>query len=341
MLINHCHQGDVRKILPTLVAAGVKVQCVVTSPPYWGLRDYGCPDQIGLEKSPEEYVANLVTVFGWVRELLADDGTLWLNLGDCYSSSKYERKRKRWPSPLKCSLAVPGISVSGLPAKNLVGLPWRVAFALQDDGWILRSEIIWHKPNPMPESIKDRPTKAHETIFLFAKSANYYYDHEAVKEPAVGDHPRQVDCGFQAPGQPPQNGLRKKSLAKYSFKRSASVRGEVLMPSAHNGSHRPDRQDRPYCEETRNLRDVWPIPVQPCQGAHFAVFPEVLAEICLKAGSRPGDLVMDPFMGSGTVAVTAEKLGRRWLGVELNPDYIRIQQERLAQVNPLLRAANL
>lgn len=344
-LVNHCHHGDVRHILPRLVESGLKAQCVVTSPPYWGLRDYGVDGQIGLEASLTEYIANIVNVFSLVLKIMADDGTLWLNLGDCYSS--YYDKRSGWdPAGSKqisnsASINVPSRQAEGLAPKNLVGLPWRVAFALQDSGWILRRDIVWHKPNPMPESVKDRPTASHEFIFLFSKSGKYFYDHQAVREPALGDHPRLADCGFQAPGQAPQTGLRKKSLAKYSFKRKASARGEILVPGANNGSHRFDREDVPYCGETRNLRDVWTIAVQPCKGAHFATFPEALAEICVKAGSRPGDLVFDPFMGSGTTAVVAENLGRRWVGVELNPDYIDLQRQRLSEINPLLRAVNL
>ncbi len=322
---NFCHCGNVLDVLPRLVADGIKTQCVVTSPPYWGLRDYGVEGQLGLEKTPPEYVARMVEVFGYVYQILRDDGVMWLNLGDSYSS--YIDKRKGYdPVGYKqasnpASIGVPPRSAEGLPHKNLVGIPWRVAFALQENGWILRSEVIWVKPNPMPESVKDRPTNSHEHVFLFSKSQNYFYDHQSVREPAEG--------------------LKSSSLGKYSFKRPASVRGKALMPGANNGSHRPDRDDIPYCSETRSLRNVWIIPVQACKGAHFAVFPESLAENCIKSGSRPGDVVFDPFMGSGTVAVVSENLGRRWLGVELNPEYIAIQDRRLAEVNPLLKAVNL
>jgi site-specific DNA-methyltransferase (cytosine-N4-specific) len=344
-LVNICHQGDVRELLPRLLENGLKAQCVVTSPPYWGLRDYGVEGQLGLEGTPDEYVANMAAVFDHVYRLLADDGVLWLNLGDCYCSSKNNRsKNANVGSKQETNRASNGVGsrhVQDLPPKSLVGIPWMVAFALRDHGWILRSACIWHKPNPMTESVKDRPTVAHEYVFLFSKGRRYFYDHQAVREPAVGDHPRNVDCPYQAPGQPVHQGLRKKSLARYSFKRKESVRGLPLVPGSNNGSHRPDRADVSYCDDTRNLRDVWTIPVQGCKGAHFATFPEDLAEICIKSGSREGDLVMDPFMGAGTVAVVAEKFGRSWLGVELNPDYIELQNQRLRQIDPLLKVVNL
>lgn len=260
--------GDCRAILPTLPAESV--QCVVTSPPYFGLRDYQVDGQIGHEPTPAEYVATLVAVFREIWRVLRRDGTVWLNLGDSYNA----------PAG---SATNPGISQKGrrvpvyekgqgykkakdLKPKDLIGIPWRVAFALQDDGWYLRSDIIWHKPNPMPESVTDRPTKAHEYVFLLAKSERYYYN-------------------------------------------------------------RPDRNDT---EQTgrRNRRTVWTISTQPFSGAHFAVMPEALVEPCILAGSRPGDTILDPFAGSGTVLRVATRLQRQSIGIELNPAYIALAEQR-------------
>jgi DNA modification methylase len=250
----------------------------VTSPPYFGLRDYGAEGQIGLESLAEEYVAQLVHVFRGVRDMLADDGTLWLNLGDSYGAGK-----------------------------QLMGVPWSVAFALKADGWYLRSDIIWHKPNAMPESITDRPTKAHEYLFLLAKSERYYYDADAIKEPVS----EASDFGKARPtaAMPSGNGDEVNDLRT----RKRLGNGSVGSPDG------------------RNRRSVWSIHTQPFDGAHFAVFPRTLIEPCILAGSRPGDVVLDPFMGSGTTAQVAEHLGRQWIGCELNPEYVTLQAKRLAQ----------
>ena len=341
-IVNHCHQGDVLEILPKMVSAGVKVQCVITSPPYWGLRDYGCPGQIGLEEHLGLYIIRMKLVFRHIQKLLADDGTLWLNLGDCYASSSNKRKpgdsRTGKQGSNIGSDSTPSRAVEGLPSKNLIGLPWRVAFALQDDGWILRSEVIWHKPNSMPESVTDRPIKAHETIFLFSKSHRYYYDHEAVKEPATTVRGDQLTFARQVnePIRPKQampnhrpgrsgNKARKTGLSRGCPENSGSnVCGSV-----------------PWEGLTRNLRDVWTLNNQPYRGAHFATFPMEIPRRCILSGTRLGDVVFDPFMGSGTTAEAAEMLGRKWIGIELNPDYIKMQNKRLAKVNPLLKAAGL
>ena len=363
--LNQCLQGDALEVLPGLVAAGLKVNCVVTSPPYWGLRDYGMAGQIGLEATPGEYVLSLARLFALVREMLAEDGTLWLNLGDTWASgfrasntadSKYPVRAK---SPARCRTDL----VPDRPDKNLLGLPWRVAFALQDEGWILRSAVVWHKPNPMSESIKDRPTRSYEHIFLFSRNGKYFYDAEAAREPAVSRniHDYASQGGYQAPGQPAQSGNR--PLPKnWSFARSGGK--QPVRPGGYPPNHRPDhpgwgrknRTVRPgidtkgggqgngcieYPLYDRNWRDVWTITPQPCAEAHFATMPEELVKRCLIAGTRPGDLVLDPFMGSGTVAVVAEKMDCRWLGIELNPEYLLIQNKRLAKLQPLLKAAGV
>ena len=304
--------GNCLDILPTLEPGSV--QTCVTSPPYFGLRDYGMLDQIGLEATPDEFVAAMVAVFREVRRVLRDDGTLWLNLGDSYNAAG----RTGHGSRVGCKQGTNRASnaghdqcrpnVQGLKEKDLIGIPWRVAFALQTDGWYLRQDIIWSKPNPMPESVRDRCTKAHEYLFLLSKSPRYYFDIEAMKEPAGGN----------AKG------------AAATFKRSGSKR-EQRTPGQSYGTHRPDREDVPY-NEPRNRRSVWTVSTKPFKGAHFATFPVELIEPCILAGSRPGDLVLDPFMGAGTTAVAASMHGRRWLGCELNPEYHAIATERLRGV---------
>lgn len=278
------------------------VRCCVTSPPYWGLRDYGMPGQIGLEASPSAYSDRMVEVFRLVRRALSDDGTLWLNLGDSYaenwSSRRDEggggfkdngRERTKYPPP-------------GLKSKNLVGIPWRVAFALQADGWYLRSDIIWSKPNPMPESVTDRPTKAHEYLFLLSKNGRYFYDADAIAEPAINSG-RTVEY----------DGTQKNCRA------GDDVNGrETLI-------------DRTITVgPTRNVRSVWEIATSPFPGAHFAVMPERLAERCVLAGSAKDDLVLDPFAGAGTVGVVAGRNGRRFIGIELNPAYSKLAEARIA-----------
>jgi len=280
--------GDCRDTMRELKAQGVRVQCCVTSPPYYGLRDYGHPGQIGLEKTPAEYVAALVEVFEGVRALLADDGVLWLNLGDSYGD------------------------------KQLLGMPWRVAFALQEAGWYLRQDVIWHKPNPMPESVTDRCTKAHEYLFLLTKSERYYWDAEAMKEDAVGQNLHDLTGpGYAAPGQAPNTGNRKALRTDIESRHRSQIKGGQSLQAEPDGR--------------RNRRSVWTVPTQPYSGAHFAVFPPALIEPCILAGSRPGDLVLDPFMGSGTTAQVAQALGRQWIGCELNDDYAAMQAQRTAQ----------
>lgn len=299
--------GDARTALRELESGSV--QCCVTSPPYWRLRDYGHPDQLGQEPTPKAYVKALVKVFREVRRVLADDGVVWLNLGDSYAAEHGGGQGKN-STFMRRTAAVAGVRktkaskvVDGIPPKNLIGIPWRVALALQDDGWYLRSEVIWHKPNPMPESVQDRPTKAHEHLFLLAKSETYYYDAAAIQEQATG----------KAPGN--------RSGDKYSSAAADDPRFSTSM-----GLHKIGAR------ETRNARTVWSIPTQPFHGAHFACMPLSLATRCILAGSRFGDTVLDPFLGSGTVGAAAEGLGRRWIGVELQPDYAPLIAERTKQL---------
>jgi site-specific DNA-methyltransferase (adenine-specific) len=305
-------QGDCRAVLASL--PDQSVQCVVTSPPYWGLRDYGVDGQIGLESTPAAFVAEMVAVFREVRRVLRDDGTLWLNLGDAYSSSgkgavgsfdserpgwelvrgkRTERGQGRWGGG--------NIDCAGLPAKNLLGMPWRVAFALQDDGWILRSDIVWAKPNPMPESVSDRPTKSHEYIFLFAKSARYFYDAEAIKEDVTGNaHPR-------GNGQNP-----KRMIAPDGVRSNATFAAAELVSS-------------------RSKRTVWTVATNPYSEAHFATFPPKLIEPCVLAGCPAGGVVLDPFAGAGTTLLVAKNLGRAAVGIELSPIYCELIVNRLRQ----------
>ena len=359
---NRILQGNVTDKLKELETG--TVQCVVTSPPYWGLRDYGTAsweggdddcdhidfnrlaerkrqkksmiavgertdgstrtrihdseigkqwqylmnckkcgakridNQLGLEETPEEYVAKMVEVFKEIKRVLKKDGTVWLNLGDSYSASSGTGGTKSF-QPKQPMFTYTRKAPKNIKPKDLVGIPWRVAFALQDDGWYLRQDIIWHKPNPMPESVTDRCTKAHEYIFLLSKSARYYYDNDAIREPAKDWGKRNRDYF--------RNGTQDKYLL-------------------HRGLRDSDFKDK-----GANKRSVWTINVKPYKEAHFAVFPQKLPELCIKAGSKEDDIILDPFFGSGTTGYMAQKLSRRWIGIELNEEYIKIAKKRLAQ----------
>ena len=287
------------------------VQCCITSPPYWGLRDYGVEGQLGLEPTPEEYVSKMVEIFAEVRRVLRDDGTLWLNLGDSYNGSggaggDYNKGGLKEGQPKYGPKMAPT-----LKPKDLIGIPWRVAFALQADGWYLRSDIIWSKPNPMPESVTDRPTKAHEYVFLMSKSSRYYYDNEAVKEPLLSSESVYLRAGKSVRENHQYGEVAGRPLGDKSF---------ATMPSG------------------RNRRTVWTITTRPYPEAHFAVFPETLVEPCLMAGSKEGDTVLDPFMGSGTVAKVALRARRHYIGIELNKDYIALAEKRL---EPFKKQGNL
>ncbi len=333
--------GDALEVLRTLPADSV--QCCVTSPPYFGLRDYGCEGQIGLEASPVEFIEKLVGVFREVRRVLKPDGTLWMNLGDSYAvsgcggnpedSPHQKQTTNRGSEGLIRSKRVSRGSGAGrwgggntpavgaLKPKDLIGIPWRVAFALQADGWYLRQDIIWSKPNPMPESVTDRCTKAHEYVFLFSKSARYYFNQDAIKEKCsestharlsqnvmdqIGSHRANGGGKTNGPMKAVGNArLSERKLCEDGLvKANASFDAALAMPVTH-----------------RNKRSVWQVATQPFSGAHFAAYPPDLVKPCVLAGSRPGDLVMDPFGGSGTTAAVALELGRRALLIELNREY--------------------
>ena len=297
-------QGDALAELRRLPADSV--DCCVTSPPYWGLRDYGVSGQQGLEKTPKLYLAGMVAVFREVSRVLRDDGTLWLNLGDSYGGGNGEKSKSvKQSSNGGTSNAFAGC---GMP-KQLLGIPWRVAFALQADGWWLRQDIIWHKPNPMPESVTDRCTKAHEYIFLLSKSARYYYDQEAVAEPS----------------EYPEDDRKSRQCAEDYLSQGVEQRIATMNP---NGAH---------AYPTRNLRSVWTMPTQGYSEAHFATFPEELARRCILAGCPADGLVLDPFSGAGTTGLVALKLGRRFLGIELNPKYVKMAERRINNEAGLLR----
>jgi DNA modification methylase len=304
------------------LAAGC-VQCVVTSPPYFGLRDYGTPGQLGLEATPDAYVSSLVQVFRELRRVLKDSGTVWCNLGDSYAS---DSKGSGGPSAKQLSNAGLRYSVvkfeHGMKAKDLMGIPWRVAFALQADGWYLRSDIIWSKPNPMPESVTDRPTKAHEYLFLLSKSERYHYDARAIAEPVSWAMLAEMEQGY--------NGLGLKDYDSAGVQNPSRVKARIILGARKrerpNGVSQADAKLHPLgynssCgtpDITRNRRSVWTIPTMPYAGAHFATMPEALVEPCILAGCPLGGLVLDPFIGSGTVGAVAERLGRRWVGTDLS-----------------------
>lgn len=313
------YHGDCLDVLQRM--PDQSVQCVVTSPPYWGLRDYGDPNQFGLEPTPQEYVQNLVRTFQEVRRVLRDDGTVWLNLGDTYAAGGMGKGSGKQLTNRGTSagghMDKPRKAPSGLKPKDLVGIPWRVAFALQDDGWYLRQENVWEKPNPMPESVTDRPTCAHEKVFLLSKSERYFYDYEAVKEPATYSIPNSPHSISSPYGQ----GYTRRASGNKERKRGAD-RGR---PESHLGGYIPWKDDG----KGRNLRNVWTIPTRPFSGAHFAVFPPDLAEICIKAGSRKGDTVLDPFIGAGTAGLVAQNLERRWVGIELSADNCELIKGRI------------
>lgn len=336
--------GDALEQLRTLPESSV--QCVVTSPPYYGLRNYGVAGQIGLEKTPAEYVAKLVAIFREVKRVLRDDGTLWLNLGDSYVGTSGNPKSSPCKGPNSCvgptaaaSMPMMGrfrtskgkrivrgsgrwgggnTAVKSLKPKDLMGIPWRVAFALQDDGWYLRSDIIWAKGNAMPESVTDRPTRSHEYVFLFAKKSRYYYDAKAIAEPAVvGDNGSYFDKGKTGRVHAHQGRDKRDKQRLVENRTDAGFNDRWDAQSTHG--------------KTRNRRDVWHINTQPYPGSHFAVFPEKLVELMILAGSPTGSTVLDPFAGSGTTLAVANRLGRHAIGIELSPAYARLIEQRCAQ----------
>ena len=303
--------GDCRKTLGTLqaqITTGIaeRPRMCVTSPPYYGLRNYGDEDdQIGQEQTPEEFVEQLVDVFRKVRDVLTDDGTLWLNIGDSYYNyrpgkgqalNKQSVSNTKQDLPDECPRR--GNKLEGLKEKDLIGIPWMLAFALRADGWYLRQDIIWHKPNPMPESVKDRCTKSHEYIFLMSKSKQYYYNNDAIKEPAK------------------DWGTRDRTKGKYHNK------GTGLQPHSGLSKSYPKK----------NKRSVWSVTNKPYKGAHFACYPPDLIEPCILAGSEEGDIILDPFMGSGTTAMVAKKNSRAYIGCELHEEYASLQTDRISTI---------
>ncbi len=347
------HVGHCLELMHGMAAGSV--QTCITSPPYFGLRDYGMPAHaweavtysilgcqvtvepmncaLGLEPTPEAFVGHMVAVFREVHRLLRDDGTLWLNLGDSYASKP---NGSVGATGLQGGLS-PHVSVrqaharrssqipTGLKHKDLMGIPWRVAFALQADGWFLRQDIIWAKPNPMPESMTDRCTKAHEYLFLLSKSPRYYFDMEAIMEPSAGGNSYPPNGG-PVPGQPAQSRLRP-SVRRGGFDGKTNAL--------------PGREAFRATSEKRQKRSVWNVATTPFKGAHFATFPEQLIQPCILAGAPAGGLVLDPFIGSGTTGVACERLGRKWAGCELNPGYAADAEARIRAQQPGLKLGDV
>jgi DNA modification methylase len=355
------YNGDALAVLREL--PDCSVNCCVTSPPYWGLRDYGVDGQIGLEETPEQYVSKMVEVFREIRRVLRDDGTLWINMGDTYNSTPkgstvaydgtdglFNRKERRYGEVEKPLLP-------GLKPKDLIGIPWRVAFALQADGWWLRSDIIWHKPNPMPESVRDRPTKSHEDIFLLSKNARYYYDAEAIREPIAESTARDsrlyrddYETGRPERGYPGGashgSGLLKPKSRRDTFDRDGPVSEHVIPGQSYAQHRKRDSSMLPgkFKEDaskgvplyavapnstTRNKRDVWTVATAPFSEAHFATFPPALIEPCILAGCPKGGTVLDPFAGSGTTGLVCQKLGRLWVDIDLSEEYCKLHIRRV------------
>ena len=325
--------GDVRERLKEL--PDQSVNCCVTSPPYWGLRDYGNDGQIGLEQTPDAFIAELVSVFSEVKRVLRDDGTLWLNIGDSYASFRDGKATPDTSRGQSTGTLVDKGKASNRKAstfantpikhKDLVGIPWMLAFALRADGWYLRQDIIWHKPNPMPESVRDRCTKAHEYIFLLSKSPKYYFDSEAMKEPAKYPFDNR--------------GARADSRAGTSMNSVGGKTGIRFGGNKYGDSDDPKHSTKSGNEYiatgTRNKRSVWSVTTRPFKGAHFATFPPALIEPCILAGCPEGGTVLDPFFGAGTTGLVAQRHNRKWIGCELNPEYAAIAQARIESESTL------
>ena len=362
-------QGDALEVQGQLPSESAN--CIVTSPPYWGLRDYGVDGQLGLEATPEEYVEKLTEVFRRLRRVLRGDGILWLNLGDCYATgagkvgehpgggeqgarwrgegSKHDGAKSRGyrgerlangrgdqPAVLRQKTVGVGpmtqpnrMPIPGLKPKDLVGIPWRVAFALQADGWWLRSDIIWSKPNPMPESVTDRATKAHEYVFMLAKSERYYFDADAIKEPCSWPNGPNSPQSIASPyGQ----GFTRRGTKHRSVE---PARGDGV-----NGGGSQAAGSISFPTDFRNARSVWPISTEPFPEAHFATMPTELARRCILAGCPRGGTVLDPFAGAGTTGLVADRLGRHFVGFELNPEYAEMAKRRIRNDAPLFAEVN-
>ena len=339
--MNTIEFGDCRDTMRRWAADGVKAQMCVTSPPYFGLRDYGHDGQIGLEQTPEQYIAAMVEVFRCVRGVLADDGTAWLNIGDSYARQAGDNSKKdpRSINTGYASVVAGGGAKKGnnkpsesIKPKDLIGIPWMLAFALRADGWYLRQDIIWHKPNPMPESVTDRPTKAHEYVFLLSKSAKYYYDAAAISEavaPAtvarLSQDVESQEGSQRVPGK--TNGAMKAVAPRFGGSKYGNSDAKEHRTKSGNVYDLGDA--------TRNARTVWSITTRPFSGAHFATMPPELAERCVKAGSAIRDIILDPFGGAGTTALVADRLGRDAVLCELNPAYAGLAEQRVTNDNPL------
>jgi DNA modification methylase len=342
--------GDCRDVLAGM--AGSSVQCCVTSPPYFGLRDYGVDGQMGLEASPDEFIAGMVAVFREVRRILADDGTLWLNIGDSYAGSWGAQSRGNatgegkatitGTSPLSArSIAAHPAKTGtgsvkntpGIKAKDLIGIPWMLAFALRADGWYLRQDIIWSKPNPMPESVQDRCTKSHEYLFLLSKGPRYHYDIDAIAEPistaSIARLTQNVEEQAGSDRVPGKTNGAMRAVAKGG--RNA-FRGQGANRDSEGGpANREGRDMREVGSSvTRNKRSVWEVATQPFKEAHFATFPPALVEPCILAGCPVGGTVLDPFFGAGTTGMVADRLQRNCIGIELNPAYAEIARNRIS-----------
>lgn len=332
------YQGDALSVLKTLESESV--QMCVTSPPYYGLRDYGVDGQIGLEDTPEQFIQSLVDVFREVRRVLKDDGTLWVNIGDSYAGSGKGPAGNLGKAHDERNMTQSSVKQANVPAeckpKDLIGIPWMLAFALRADGWYLRQDIIWHKPNPMPESVKDRCTKSHEYIFLLSKSPKYYFDHEAIQEIATrydgrkdtllkGSHKYENETYL--PSGVNTQSMAKRGHERWKFKNLAE-KGQT--PNTMHLRRAVGEADFVY--PMRNKRDVWSVCTKPYSGAHFATYPEDLILPCILAGSKHGDTVLDPFNGAATTGVVCYKNGREYIGIELNPEYIKISEDRISAV---------
>lgn len=319
MKLDKIYCGDALEVLKTLPTG--EIHTCVTSPPYYGLRDYGVDGQIGLEETPEEYITRLAEVFREVKRVLRDDGTLWVNIADSYAGSgkgawqNKEAQKEVYVLDTDSAPARMDKTWSGIKPKDLIGIPWTLAFALRADGWYLRQDIIWAKPNPMPESVRDRCTKSHEYIFLLSKSRNYYFDAEAIADPVAESTTKRLNQDLES-----QRG---------STRVPGKTNGAMKAVGPRYGGNKYTADPGAFYRTKRNKRDVWTVTTKPFKGAHFATFPPDLIKPCILAGSPVDGIVLDPFMGSGTTGEVARKNGRHYIGCELNPKYIEMAENRI------------
>lgn len=325
--LNHIYKGDCLETLKTLPDKCIDM--CITSPPYWQLRDYGCEGQIGLEITPDGFISRLADVFDEVKRVLKDDGTLWVNIGDSYNGNKLGNDNPKWQKANTHSFKKE--KWGGCKNKDLIGIPWMLAFELRKRGWYLRQDIIWHKANAMPESVTDRCVKSHEYIFLLSKSPKYYFDYEAIQEEATGYDGRKDTMmkGSQkyntavVPNQPVHS-MATNGHERWKFKNLQDKGQTTHSMHERRAEGLPDN-----VYPVRNKRSVWSVNTKPNRELHFATFPEMLIQPCILAGSKEGGVVLDPFMGSGTTAIVCKKLSRKYVGCELNPEYIKIAEKRL------------